>query len=89
MTRGGREVCLSELRGYRRLLGGHHRLLGGRRRNVPGLFRLQVGSYGDRGLKILFLNVWNQSFYIPMDWMEIKQIHNNEIEWLPDSHYHG
>ena len=55
----------------------------------PGLFRLQVGSYGEKCLKILFLNVRNQSFYIPMDWMEIKQIHNNEIEWLPDSHYHG
>ena len=53
-----------------------------------GLFRLQVGSYGDQSLKILFLNVRNQSFYIPMDWMEIKEIHNNEIEWLPGSKYH-
>ena len=55
----------------------------------PGLFRLQVGSYGDQSLKILFLNAINQSFYIPMDWMEIKEIHNNEIEWLPDSKYHA
>jgi hypothetical protein len=53
-----------------------------------GLFRLQVGGYGDQSLKILFLNVRNQSFYIPMDWMEIKQIHNNDIEWLPGSKYH-
>lgn len=55
----------------------------------PGLFHLHVGSYGDQSLKILFLNVRNQSFYIPMDWMEIKEIHNNEIEWLPGSRYHA
>ena len=54
----------------------------------PGLFRLQVGSCGNKFLKILFLNARNQSLYIPMDWMEIRQIHNNEIEWLPGSRHH-
>lgn len=56
---------------------------------APGLFSLQIGSDGDCGLKILFLNARSQRFYIPKDWMEIKEIHNNEIEWLPGSKYHA
>lgn len=58
-------------------------------RQLSGLFRVQVGNLADKGLKILFLNVRNEHFMIPREWMEIKEIHNDTIRWLPNGIYHN
>ena len=57
--------------------------------HLTGLFRVQVGNMSDKGLKILFLNVRNEYFMIPREWMEIKEIHNDTIHWLPNGIYHN
>ena len=57
--------------------------------HVQGLFRVQVGNVFDKSLKILFLNVRNEHFMIPREWMEIKEIHNDTIRWLPNGIYHN
>ena len=63
--------------------------LAGHARQLSGLFRVQVGNLADKGLKILFLNVRNEHFMIPREWMEIKEIHNDTIRWLPNGIYHN
>ncbi len=53
--------------------------------SVANLFHVQIGNYWKgEGLKILMLKPINSSYFMPrLEWMEIKSIHNNEIEWLP------
>ena len=53
--------------------------------SVANLFHVQIGNYWKgEGLKILMLKPINSSYFMPrLKWMEIKSIHNNEIEWLP------
>lgn len=63
--------------------------LAGHARQLSGLFRVQVGNLADKGLKILFLNVRNEHFMIPREWMEIKEIQNDTIRWLPNGIYHS
>ena len=63
--------------------------LSGHARHVQGLFRVQVGNMSDKSLKILFLNVRNEHFLIPREWMKIKEIHNDTIHWLPNGIYHN
>ena len=53
--------------------------------SAANLFHVQIGNYWKgEGLKILMLKPINSSYFMPyLVWMEIKSIHNNEIEWLP------
>ena len=53
--------------------------------SVANLFHVQIGNYWKgEGLKILMLKPINSSYFMPSrEWMGIKSIHNNEIEWLP------
>lgn len=51
---------------------------------LQGIFHVQVGNYTkDEGLKILLMDVCKEHFFIPMNWMIVKEIHDDRIEWLP------
>lgn len=51
---------------------------------LQGIFHVQVGNYTkDEGLKILLMDVRKEHFFIPMNWMIVKEIHDDRIEWLP------
>lgn len=51
---------------------------------LQGIFHVQVGNYTkDEGLKILMMDVRKEHFFIPMNWMIVKEIHDDRIEWLP------
>ena len=51
---------------------------------LQGIFHVQVGNYTkDEGLKILMMDVRKEHFFIPMNWMIVREIHDDRIEWLP------
>ncbi len=51
---------------------------------LQGIFHVQVGNYTkDEGLKILLIDVRKEHFFIPMNWMIVREIHDDRIEWLP------
>lgn len=51
---------------------------------LQGIFHVQIGNYfKDEGLKILMMDVRKEHFFIPMNWMIVKEIHDDRIEWLP------
>ena len=51
---------------------------------LKGIFHVQVGNYSqDEGLKILLIDVRKEHFFVPMNWMIVKEIHDDRIEWLP------
>lgn len=51
---------------------------------LQGIFHVQVGNYTkDEGLKILLMDVRKEHFFIPMNWMIVREIHDDRIEWLP------
>ena len=51
---------------------------------LQGIFHVQVGNYTkDEGLKILMMDVRKEHFFIPLNWMIVKEIHDDRIEWLP------
>lgn len=51
---------------------------------LQGIFHVQVGNYTkDEGLKILMMDVRKEHFFIPMNWMIVKEIQDGRIEWLP------
>jgi hypothetical protein len=83
---------LADIHAYREALMGlsiNNNRVSGHASHVQGLFRVQVGNVFDKSLKILFLNVRNEHFMIPREWMEIKEIHNDTIRWLPNGIYHN
>ena len=51
---------------------------------LQGIFHVQVGNYTkDEGLKILLIDVRKEHFFIPLNWMIVREIHDDRIEWLP------
>ena len=51
---------------------------------LKGIFHVQVGNYSqDEGLKILLMDVRKEHFFVPMNWMIVKEINDDRIEWLP------
>ena len=51
---------------------------------LKGIFHVQVGNYSqDDGLKILLMDVRKEHFFVPMNWMIVKEINDDRIEWLP------
>lgn len=51
---------------------------------LQGIFHVQIGNYTkEEGLKILLMDVRKEHFFIPMNWMIVKEIHDDRIEWLP------
>lgn len=51
---------------------------------LQGIFHVQVGNYTkDEGLKILLMDVRKEHFFVPMNWMIVKEINDDRIEWLP------
>ena len=51
---------------------------------LQGIFHVQIGNYSkDEGLKILLIDVRKEHFFIPHNWMIVKELHDDRIEWLP------
>ena len=51
---------------------------------LQGIFHVQIGNYfKDEGLKVLMIDVRKEHFFVPMNWMIVKEIHDDRIEWLP------
>lgn len=55
---------------------------------LKGIFHVQVGNDASgkaRGLKILMLDVRKDHFFVPSNWMAIKEINDDKIEWLREN----
>lgn len=53
---------------------------------LQGIFHVQVGNYTkDEGLKILMMDVRKDHFFVPSNWMAIKEINGDKIEWLREN----
>jgi hypothetical protein len=51
---------------------------------LQGIFHVQIGNYfKDEGLKVLMIDVRKEHFFVPMNWMIVKEINDDRIEWLP------